>query len=104
MSTLVALCEDAPELVKADHVRHASHDASGYDLDRWIIRSGSEPTREQLASIGVATDAWLRRDYIESGTGRQCWVYTAVRPMSEGTCERCFHASSERLFAQRGLS
>lgn len=107
MSTLVALCEDAPELVKADHVRHAAHNPygpGGHDLDRWIVRRGAQPTREQLDALGVASDAKYHSGYIESGTGRQCWVYTAIRPMSDGACERCLHSSSERLFAQRGLS
>ena len=109
VSTLVALTQSTPVLVTADHVRHAAHymygdPRKGHDLDRWVVRSAVRPTSAQLAELGVAPDAEWHTGYIESGTGRQHWVYIAKRPLSEGTCERCSAAASERLFWQRGLS
>jgi len=109
MPTLVALTQDAPVLIRADHIRHAAHymynhPAGGHDLDRWVIRSATQPTFEQMTALGLPSDAEWHTGYIESGTGRQHWVYIARRPLSDGTCERCGVVNSEQLFAQRGLS
>lgn len=109
MITLVALTQDTPVLVEQNHVRHAAHYAynhpvKGHDLDRWVVRSQARPTFEQLAALGLPSDAEWHTGYRDSGTGPQHWVYIAKRPLSEGMCERCAAMASERLFAQRGLS
>lgn len=88
------LVQDTPELVEQSRIRHAAHymydhPARGHDLDRWVVRSQTRPTFEQLTALGLPADAEWHTGYAAPGTRQQHWVYIAKRPLSEGTCERC---------------
>jgi hypothetical protein len=83
--------EPMPRLVSHGLERHAGHGlfgVGGHDLERWVVEAPSCPSHPELIALGLAADArW------ESGgalvDGRRQWLYTAIRPMSPGTCERC---------------
>jgi len=79
-----------PRLVTHEIVRHAAHamlGPGGHDIERWVIASEQQPTREQVTALGVAADAEWHSGHVVDGEQR--WTYTARRPMSPGLCVRC---------------
>lgn len=98
----------APRLVSHETVRHAAHDEGGrggHDLEQWVIAAPQQPTRVQVAALGVAADASWHSGHVAEGEQR--WTYTARRPLSAGSCQRCaLHgvAPHQRAGQRSGLS
>jgi len=82
---------EPPALVAHRRISHAAHyaygRAGGHDLEEWTIRSPQKPTYEQIVALGLPSDAKYHSGSVRDGV--QHWTWTAIRPLSAGTCSRC---------------